>query len=318
MKKELTSILESEGIQILAQPELLRQRLLEMGCGARDAITLELILKSCPAVGASLVQGGLSKGEVQALISGIVRETGLSSAVARRMMGALLCAAHIQKDWYPVFLLPELRRTEPLASPEVLEEDRLLEKAKEAVRSGNNMDLWVSDMVKLSEGGNGRASYLLACYYGSVNGDHVEDFPKTYFERAAQQGYGPAYGALASLHMNGRKRNLKKAASYFAHPAALAGKEGRTWADNAADLMRYRQENLERGKRTLSLLGLSIVLTACAISFFGGWMMILALVIQGLGFCWELLAPRLLPYYSHRYAHYGLMASWALALLALL
>lgn len=84
------------------------------------------------------------------------------------------------------------------------------------------------------------------------------------FNCAAQQGYGPGYGALADHALNGRRKNLRRAAQYFGYPTSLAGRDGKRWSKNAADLLAYREQNVRSGRQTLLLVVVTLVITLLA------------------------------------------------------
>ena len=94
----------------------------------------------------------------------------------------------------------------------------------------------------------------------------TQQVAQNFFNCAAQQGYGPGYGALADYALNGRRKNLRRAAQYFGYPTSLAGRDGKRWSKNAADLLAYREQNVRSGRQTLLLVVVTLVITLLASS----------------------------------------------------
>lgn len=179
----------------------------------------------------------------------------------------------------------------------------------------------LSDLQTLSQAGNAYASYQLGLYYSSheMEGMDTQQVAQNFFNCAAQQGYGPGYGALADYALNGRRKNLRRAAQYFGYPTSLAGRDGKRWSKNAADLLAYREQNVRSGRQTLLLVVVTLVITLlagiCSPREFA--MAVPALVLElGCGVrC--VLGLVMDPYGSYRFVYAALAACWLLNILCL-
>ncbi|MBM6871319.1 hypothetical protein H7U37_11670 [Pseudoflavonifractor phocaeensis] len=288
----------------------------ELGAQPGDAITMELILSACPSIPAALAQGSLPQSEVNVLVSSAERATGLSAQTIRKFLGALTSAAGIKFLNQPRFLLPILRKRRQGMVLLGEEEDLSLQNAIHQLLGGGDPAQPLSDLERLSQAGNAYASYQLGCYYHPQDRKNKTTLGRPYYEVAAALGYGPAYGALADYDINGTKKNLRRAAELFEHPTALAGREGRQWSSNAAQLLRYRSQNLIRCRQTLFLSILTLIfsfLTAFFNVIFGVFAITAALAALASSL-FSLLAA---PYHSHRFAYYLILLCWLLAVAAL-
>lgn len=150
-------------------------------------------------------------------------------------------------------------------------------------------------------------------------GTFTQQVAQNFFNCAAQQGYGPGYGALADYALNGRRKNLRRAAQYFGYPTSLAGRDGKRWSKNAADLLAYREQNVRSGRQTLLLVVVTLVITLlagiCSPREFA--MAVPALVLElGCGVrC--VLGLVMDPYGSYRFVYAALAACWLLNILCL-
>ena len=179
----------------------------------------------------------------------------------------------------------------------------------------------LSDLQTLSQAGNAYASYQLGLYYSSheMEGMDTQQVAQNFFNCAAQQGYGPGYGALADYALNGRRKNLRRAAQYFGYPTSLAGRDGKRWSKNAADLLAYREQNVRSGRQTLLLVVVTLVITLlagiCSPREFA--MAVPALVLEldcGVRCVLGLVMD---PYGSYRFVYAALAACWLLNILCL-
>ena len=177
------------------------------------------------------------------------------------------------------------------------------------------------DLEVSAQAGNAYASYQLGLYYSSheMEGMDTQQVAQNFFNCAAQQGYGPGYGALADYALNGRRKNLRRAAQYFGYPTSLAGRDGKRWSKNAADLLAYREQNVRSGRQTLLLVVVTLVITLlagiCSPREFA--MAVPALVLElGCGVrC--VLGLVMDPYGSYRFVYAALAACWLLNILCL-
>lgn len=316
MNRVLQQVIAQDGISILQDPPRLRARILELGGSEQDAITIELILTSCPSVSPALSQGELPQSEVNVLISSAVRASGLSVSTVRRVLGALITASGSKLSGHPPFLLPILRRKAQNLSLMGEQEDATLRAALQAIQSGSDPAQPLSDLERLSQAGSAYASYQLGNYYHPQDRKNGTELGRPYYQTAADLGYGPAYGALADYDINGKKKNLRRAAEYFEHPTALAGADGRSWSSNAANLLRYRSENLLRGRKTLILSALT-VLFAFFIVVLNPLLGLVAVLLSLGALGSTLYALLTAPYHSHRTAYYLILLCWLLAVAAL-
>lgn len=317
MNRILQQIIAESGIQVLGDPAAIRARMVELGARPGDAITMELILSSCPSIPAALAQGSLPQSEVNVLVSSAERSTGLSAQTVRKFLRALTSASGIKLVNLPRFLLPILRKRRQEGM--VLlggEEDLALQSALQQLQSGGDPAQPLSDLERLAQAGNAYASYKLGDYYHGQDRKNGTALGRPYYEIAAALGYGPAYGALADYDINGVKKNLRRAAELFEHPTALAGQEGRNWSSNAAKLLRYRSQNLIRCRQAILLSALTLLfsfLTTAVSVTFGLISILMALAALGS----SLFALFAAPYHSHRFAYYLILLCWLLAAAAL-
>lgn len=317
MNRVLQQIIAQDGISILQEASRLRVRIVELGGNPKDAITLELMLTACPSIAPALSQGDLPQSEVNVLISSVVRTTGLSVATVRRALGDLITASGNRLSGHAPFLLPILHKKQGEVSLLGELEDPVLRSALEQINSGADPAQPLSDLERLSQAGNAYASYQLGKYYHSQDRKNGTELGRPYYQLAADLGYGPAYGALADYDINGKKKNLRRAAACFEHPTALAGLDGQNWSANAANLLRYRSENLARCRQTLLLTVLGLLFSFFIIflePLFGFVAMLLSLSALGTTIYSMLAAP----YHSHRSAYLLLLFCWLLAVAALL
>ena len=317
MNRVLQQVIAQDGISVLQDAARLRERVIELGGNRQDAITLELMLTACPSIAPALSQGDLPQSEVNVLISSVVPTAGLSVSSVRRVLGALITASGNKLSGHAPFLLPILRKKQGELSLLGEMEDPVLRSALEQINSGADPAQPLSDLERLSQAGNAYASYQLGNYYHPQDRKNGTDLGRPYYQLAADLGYGPAYGALADYDINGKKKNLRRAAAYFEHPTALAGRDGRNWSANAANLLRYRSENLGRCRQALILSGLGLLFSFFVVSLdllWGFFAVLLALGALG-ATLYSMLAA---PYHSHRSTYLLLLICWLLAVAAML
>lgn len=260
MREILKEVVNEQGLQILQTPAMLRAKLEEKGDDRSDALLWELILTACPSVADVAVQPELSRAEVNTVIGAVTKTTMLSASLVRRMVQQLLDAAQVKLSPVPRFLIFANGRHGGACSVEDQREGEVLQAALASLETDTETAL--SDLQTLSQAGNAYASYQLGLYYSSheMEGMDTQQVAQNLFNCAAQQGYGPGYGALADHALNGRRKNLRRAAQYFGYPTSLAGRDGKRWSKNAADLLAYREQNVRSGRQTLLLVVVTLVL----------------------------------------------------------
>lgn len=210
------------------------------------------------------MQPELSRAEVNTVIGAVTKTTMLSASLVRRMVQQLLDAAQVKLSPVPRFLILANGRHGGACSVEDQREGEVLQAALASLETDTETAL--SDLQTLSQAGNAYASYQLGLYYSSheMEGMDTQQVAQNFFNCAAQQGYGPGYGALADYALNGRRKNLRRAAQYFGYPTSLAGRDGKRWSKNAADLLAYREQNVRSGRQTLLLVVVTLVITLLA------------------------------------------------------
>ena len=319
MREILKEVVNEQGLQILQTPAMLRAKLEEKGDDRSDALLRELILTACPSVADVAVQPELSRAEVNTVIGAVTKTTMLSASLVRRMVQQLLDAAQVKLSPVPRFLILANGRHGGACSVEDQREGEVLQAALASLETDTETAL--SDLQTLSQAGNAYASYQLGLYYSSheMEGMDTQQVAQNFFNCAAQQGYGPGYGALADYALNGRRKNLRRAAQYFGYPTSLAGRDGKRWSKNAADLLAYREQNVRSGRQTLLLVVVTLVITLlagiCSPREFA--MAVPALVLElGCGVrC--VLGLVMDPYGSYRFVYAALAACWLLNILCL-
>lgn len=341
MEDTVKQIIEKEGIQIIRDPGMFRQRLLDMNYPLEKAMAMELMLAACPAISATLSQREITHAEINIMISTVVKNANLSPKITRKLLGELLAAIGNKPERNGNFLFEHTLKDN--CETEITDEEAKLSRAVKTVEKymkyadlvdlGNDtqekikFDEAIGTLVQLSQNGNGYASYCLGMYFSSKstkkdtaadNSDNAEmiqifrDNSVKYFTKAADQGYGPAYGALAAHELNTNK-NLAKAAAYFEYPTALSGSDGRQWGSIASKLLRYRDDNQKRAKSIIIALALSLLFTVI-VGVAGGalWAVIVTAVLKAIAIIFCFCIRVFLPYYSFRVVYAVLIGCWLL------
>lgn len=309
MERILKKVIRQEGLSVLSLPAQVREKLEENGAKREEALRWELLLTACPNAAMLASRQEVTPAELNAVIAAAVQTTELHPMRVRKMMGQLLRAAEAKLPPMPISLdkQPRFRGT-----IEVPEEEKLLEKAYDA--SDGQPETALTTLQTLSDNGNGHASYCLGKFFREKTVEGV-DGPATaqgYFEKAARQGYGPAYGALAEYALQGKKKQLEQAARYFAQPNALVGKNGKEWSKNAAALLDYREHNLTQGKTALRIAVLALVCTLAACVLANLPWLILALLAEAACVLVCIVNLLLRPYASYRTVYGVLAVCWLL------
>ncbi len=320
MEKELKNIVESCGVQIFGKPKELLDQLRAAGCPEKDVMITGLILTSCPSVGALLIRGNVSQPEGNALISAVVDSTELSVRAARVYLKKMMSAASIPDLWTPHLMT---RETRPKSlTPMAQGEEELTQELIGQLKSDEDHSEAIRDLNVLSEGGNIHASYALGMYFKAIDDVNETDRGREFFIRAANQGYGPANGALADYEIRGARKKMTKAAKYFENPTTLPGRDGREWAKLSAQMLTYREDNSKRIKSTivLQVLLLAMAFAVVAMNLADlGIFSVIGLVVQGLGLGWSLVGRIVFgPYISCRTACYAALGGWLATVLGLI
>lgn len=261
MEQILKKIIRQEGISVLSQPEKLREALAAHGAKPEAVLQWTLLLTACPNASALATRQEVTAAELNAVVSAAVQASALHPARVRKMLGQLLRAAEVK---LPSGLLSLEKRSHFQGTVEVEQEEELLKSANGETEEKPETALTV--LQTLSDNGNGHASYCLGLYFRkhTVEGVDCPAMTHGYFEKAAEQGYGPAFGALADDALHGKKKRLEQAAKYFAQPNALVGQHGKEWSKNAAALLAYRENNRSQGKTALGISLLALLCTLAA------------------------------------------------------
>ena len=313
MEKELKAIVQAKGQAVFADADALMKELTQQGCSVTQVMTLGLILKGCPSVVNALEQPQLSEAEAKVLVSATVNQTGLSVGAVRRTLGIMMRAAEVKTLWSPKLLLWE-RRPQDNITTMVPNEEAALAALETALRQGGEVSSeTIHDLDVLSENGSIRASYLLGEYFKRQDDEQKTQHGRKYFQRAAQQGYGPANGALADYMIRQSRKNMVTAAACFEDPTSITGHHGRRWKILAEQLLTYREDNK---KRTRAMIGLQLVFLLLTLAllipgflqadFFG----VTAIVVQLLSLGYLLYGSAFKPYLSCKVPCYALLISW--------
>ena len=319
MKQALNQTIQAQGLQALQSPQQLCEQLLAAGAAPGEAITLELILNNCPSIVAVLSQGEISRAEANAMVSTVVRSTSLSPAKVRQILGELFQACGIKILTIPMDGTEVVRTRKFKGTVASEQEGAELRAAWYELQKNTDSVEALAKLEDLAEAGNAYANYLMGEYYYSSDRTDGMAQGKEYYRRAAELGYGPAFGALADYEISGPRRNLSKAATYFTHPTALAGSDGRKWSTNAVQLLTYRGENKSRIwiVLLLSLAMFGISLIPMLFSAPVVWNSLAALGAVGC-VCRCLFAWILAPYQSQRGTYGALLVCWLFLVFSLI
>lgn len=312
MGNGLKKIIEENGRGVLSLPDQLAKVMAQKGCKEKDILSVCMILKCCPSVASVLIQGNASEAEVNALVRSAVLQTGLTVGAVRNTLGMLMRACGFQVTWAPHFISKE-QWVDRKVMPMTIGEDETLAEVQARIGEDQGRVDALSDLNTLSEQGNARASYALGKFYKVMDDRYNTQLGKQYFQKAANQGYGPANGALADYLVRGERKRMSQVAACFENPTALAGGDGREWSGLSTKVLRYREENAKRLWSTILVQIVMFVLTVVILTFeaadVGGWgLFTLAVQLGCLG--WSLFSRMFKPYNSCRIPYYGMMLSW--------
>lgn len=316
MGMELKKIIDTYGTDALHYPDDLTNAMREAGIPEKEILSVMLVLKCCPAVAQLLSQGDVTEVEVNALLEAVVRQTGLTVGAARQTLGKLMLACGVKRMWQPPVLLRKSGSAKGMNL--ATDADEKVEQLVEQLDDGDSSAELLSTLDELARGGSVKAAYALGLYYRDEDLDEGTEIGRTYFEMAANLGYGPAYGALADYQIRRSNRSIWKAVEYFHRPTAIAGTDGRKWRSLSDDLLEYRQENEKRIKGTLLIQGAVLVLSLLMVIFLGiepGFWRTVAVALQGVGLFWTLMCRFVKPYHSMGIPTILMMVSWLILIL---
>lgn len=316
MGMELKKIIDTYGSNALYYPDDLANAMREAGIREKETLSLMLVLKCCPAVARLLSQGDISEVEVNALLEAVVRQTGLTVGAAKQTLGKLMIACGVKLPWLPPLLLHKCVNTKGICV--AIDADDEVEYLVERLEGGDCDVELLSTLDELARGGSAKVAYALGLYYREKDLEENTEIGRTYFEMAANLGYGPAYGALADYQVRGSKRSIWKAAAYFQRPTAIAGKDGRKWLSLSEELLEYRQENEKRINGTLRIQGIVLVLSLLMVVLLGiepSFWRTVAVALQGICMVWSLMCRFVKPYHSMDIPSSLMMVSWLILIL---
>ena len=320
MSKILTQVIQAQGKELLCQPQVLQESLLQAGMSAAEAAQIAFILTACPSVGAVLAQGEekLTEPEAQSAIAAMSRATGLSAAICRRQFSEMAKAAGRGstgnvRDY--LRFAPGACRSSAGTGAVSDNEVELLWQAVDGLQDENTEALSLQQLTEIANAGSGVASYQLGEYYRNQKQDNARAL--SWYRRSAAQGYGPGNGGSASMLLEGKLPLGGLSDRYFAQPGALTGTDGKTWTDLGARLLDYRRLNKKRAWFCLILCAVALILSILTLQISGLWgtLALICVVLATLCDCFVLFVSpctTLLP------AWVQLLLGWIFALIAML
>ena len=316
MGMELKKIMDTYGTDALYYPDDLAKAMRDAGISEKETLSVMLILKCCPSVVETLTHSEVGEGEANTLLNAVVRQTGLTIDAARHILGKLMSACGVKAPWFPPLRLCKYANSNEyrVATEADQEVDQLIAKLED----GDNSAELLSALDELARGGSALAAYAMGMYYRDIDLEENTSISAKYFQTAAALGYGPAHGALADLHMRGKRISITKAVGHFQRPTAISGAHGRTWLSLSQQLLEYRQENEKRINSSLLIQGIVLVLSLLMVTLLGiepGFWKTVAILLQGAGLAWTLVCRFFKPYHSMGIPCSLMMASWLILVL---
>lgn len=315
MGNGLKKIINEFGVNALNFPDDLANAMREQGMEEKEILTVVMILKCCPSVAGVLTRGSASDAEVNALIRSAVLKTGLSVSSVRQTLGMLMHACGFEITWAPSIMFRE-KRVDVKVMPMTIEEGETLEQLQERIVQDPERAEALSDLHLLAEQGSAGANYALGKFYKVMDDQYHTEIGRPYFQKAADCGYGPAFGALAAYMIRGEKKQMDKIADCFQNPTALAGNDGREWANLSSKILKYREENQKRLRTSffvqLAMLVLSVVIMILAMGNGAESAVLPVLALLGQLGClgWTMFSRIFKPYNTGRYAYFVMTLSW--------
>ena len=278
LKKAVGSILKEKGADIFFNAQDFRRLLIEQNVPKEDAITVELMLSSCPALANALSSGTISRMEANSLVSIIIQKTSLSPAITRRIVGELLIGRGVDPSDYRVAaelindtvigekLSENLKKKGYQWSLIDRSEKKNVINARRMIYEGREYDSALSELDRIAQEGNAEAYYALGEYYLRSRKEKNYKLARRHLQLSAKLGYGPAFGALAEIEICSERGSFEKAAKYLEHPVSIKGKDGRKWSGTIEWMMNYQHANSWRAGRVFVLALIVFVVSLIAVA----------------------------------------------------
>ena len=276
--KAVRNILKDKGVNIFYNAQDFRRLLMEQNVPEKDAITVELMLSSCPALANALASGAISRMEANSLVSIIIQKTALSPVITRKIVGELLIGRGVDPTDYRIArelisdtvigekLSENLKKKGYQWSLIDESEEKNIVNARRMIYEGREYDSALSELERIAQEGNAEAYYALGEYYLSSQEEKNYRRAKKYMELSAKLGYGPAYGALAEIEICSDNGSFEKAAKYLEHPVSIKGVDGRKWSGTVEWMMNYQHANSWRAGRVFVLALIVFVVSLIAVA----------------------------------------------------
>ncbi len=298
MEKEISlheavrKIVSENGINVLSDVSQMRILLRMQGITVKKALTVELILTSCPAVVGALKERKITRTEANVLVGIVMRKTSFSPVIVREVLGELMLGVGINSSDYRVAgdlktdstfgerLSRNLSKKGYKWSLIDADENAEVSKARMCINYNNGIDHALSELDRLAAEGNAEANYAL----GEFQRENIQtkdggSAARRFYELAAKLGYGPAFGALADLEIRSNNGSIEKAAKYLCHPIALEGSDGKKWRETIQWMAVYSKENIRRIYHIIMLAILAMIIGFLYLKtnvFLGGIIVIVA------------------------------------------
>ncbi len=342
LKGTFDTVISKGGADALRNADTFCEGLRQEGINDVDVRTVGLLLEACPSVLTTVRDAAngsinLTNAEAESLVNTAVQETNLNTATVRRILSDLFHAAGVSfPDEIPETSFsfrkgtggwkallnpltmgvpdPEFAATlQPVPKEyEVMVGEEEDEEASVSDLDTNDVDA----LTILAANGDAKACYLMGLNLYEKGSDDNKDKARIYFERAAELGYGPAYGALADYEISGKRQNMRKAAVYLRHPGSLSKPDGNRWRDNAAKVFAFWDTNQRRFIPTLILALVFLVLSIYCFTVstvFG----LIASLVSAVCIVMAVLIRFRFQYVSYSWIYLGFAVSWVLMILAI-
>lgn len=341
LKGTFDTVISKGGADVLRNADTFCEGLRQEGINDVDVRTVGLLLEACPSVLTTVRDAAngsvnLTNAEAESLVNTAVQETNLNTATVRRILSDLFHAAGVSfPDEIPETAFSSGKRlknskallkplTMGVPDPEFAATLQPVPKEYEAMVSEEEEEASVSNLdtndvdalTILAANGDAKACYLMGLNLYEKGSDENKDKARIYFERAAELGYGPAYGALADYEISGKRQNMRKAAVYLRHPGSLSKPDGNRWRDNAAKVFAFWDTNQRRFIPTLILALVFLVLSIYCFTVstvFG----LIASLVSAVCIVTTVLIRFRYQYVSYSWIYLGFAVSWLLMILAI-
>ncbi len=341
LKATFDIVINKGGADVLQNADTFCEGLRQEGTNEVDIRTVGLLLGACPSVLTTVRDAAngsvnLTNAEAESLVNAAVQETNLNTSTVRRILSDLFHAAGVSfpdeipetafsfraGNGAPKALLKPLTMGVPdpefaaTLQPVPKEYANVLETEDEDASEYELDTDDVDALAILAANGDAKACYLMGLHLYDEKTDSSRDKARIYFERAAELGYGPAYGALADYEISGKRQNMRKAAVYLRHPGSLSQPDGSRWRDNAAKVFAFWDTNKRRFMPTLILALVFLVLSLycfTASMVFG----LIATIVSAACIVMTVLIRFRFQYVSYSWIYLGFTVSWLLMILAI-